>query len=88
MQFSLLNGNLHDSQSQVLDADGVLDTAQLQQCEVLTPVKQVSRACQSRSAAKGAQCAAYVDLCYSEHTPTMARLLLSSSSVHLVLKVA
>ena len=86
-QFSLLNGNLHDSQCQALDADGALDTAQLQQCEVLTSVKQVSRACQSRPATQRAHCAASADLCYSEHTLTMARLLLSSSTVYPVFNV-
>ena len=88
MQFSLLNGNLHDTQCQALDTDGFLDTAQLQQCEVLSPVKQVSHACQSRPEAQRAHIAAYPDLHHSEHTFTKARLLLSSSTVYPEFNVA
>ena len=42
LQFSLLNGALHDSLCEGMLTDSVLDLDQVRQCEVLTANKQVS----------------------------------------------
>ena len=42
LQFSLLNGALHDSLCEGMLADSTLELDQVRQCEVLTANKQVS----------------------------------------------